>query len=193
VRNAVVAGQRANPRGLFYAGLGLEPGPSAYQAYLAARLTDAQRIVAIDVHTGIGRFGEDTLIINPAAVHAHVNSNMREVFGERVAQADGRGSAYHAEGSQQEMYSRLFPQAQVHFATQEFGTLPPLDVLTALREENRWHHHGAGTLEHPAKQRLLDAFCPRSEAWREQVLRRGREVAAQACGLAFGPDANSIG
>ena len=68
-------------------------------------------------------------------------------------------------------------------------TLPPLRVLAALREENRWHHYGSGTLDHPAKRRLLAVFCPPSEWWREQVLRRGREVAAQACGLAFGPPA----
>ena len=189
LRTIVVAGQTVNPRGLFYAGRSPEPGPAAYQAYLASRLARAEQIAAIDVHTGLGRHGEDTLIVNAATAYAQANATMRGVYGVRVAPADGNGSTYHADGSQQEMYRRLFPRAQLNFATQEFGTLPPLRVLAALREENRWHHYGGGTLDHPAKRRLLAVFCPPSERWREQVLRRGREVAAQACGLAFGPAA----
>ena len=189
LRAVVVAGQTVNPRGLFYAGRSPEPGPAAYQAYLASRLARAEQIAAIDVHTGLGRHGEDTLIVNAATAYAQANATMRGVYGVRVAPADGSGSTYHADGSQQEMYRRLFPRAQLNFATQEFGTLPPLRVLAALREENRWHHYGSGTLDHPAKRRLLAVFCPPSEWWREQVLRRGREVAAQACGLAFGPPA----
>ena len=120
------------------------------------------------------------------------NATVRGIYGARVAPADGHDSTYHADGSQQEMYDHLFSRAKLHFATQEFGTLPPLRVLAALREENRWHHHGGGTLDHPAKRRLLAVFCPPSERWREQVLRRGREVAGQACGLAFGPPAVGV-
>jgi len=189
LRAVVVAGQTVNPRGLFYAGRSLEPGPAAYQAHLASRLARAEQITAIDVHTGLGRHGEDTLIVNPATAHAQANATMRGIYGARVAPADGHDSTYHADGSQQEMYGHVFSHANVHFATQEFGTLPPLRVLAALREENRWHHYGGGTLDHPAKRRLLAVFCPPSERWREQVLRRGREVAAQACGLAFEPPA----
>jgi hypothetical protein len=34
----------------------------------------------------------------------------------------------------------------------------------------------------------MEIFCPDDKAWREKVLRRGREVAGQACELAFGKD-----
>ena len=60
-------------------------------------------------------------------------------------------------------------------------------MYAALRAENRWYHYGDGALENPAKRRLFDAFCPRDYGWREQVLRRGGEVTAQACELAFVP------
>lgn len=61
----------------------------------------------------------------------------------------------------------------MHSVTQEFGTCSPLRVLHALREENRWHHYGSGSIAHPAKQRLRRVFAPEEGQWRETVVRRG--------------------
>jgi hypothetical protein len=185
LRRAVIGGQTVNARGLFYKGEHLEPGPAAYQRYLASKLTDTKRIVAIDVHTGYGRYGEDTLMIDAAPNRARVNAGMRNGFGDCVALSDGSSSTYHVDGTQQDMYSGLVPDAEVYFATQEFGTLHSLRVLAALRAENRWHHYGSGAFEHASRRRLQAVFCPVDDAWRANVLRRGREVIVQAQALAF--------
>jgi hypothetical protein len=68
---------------------------------------------------------------------------------------------------------------------QEFGTYHSVRVLHALREENRWHQHGGGTVEHPTKSELKEFFCPEDEAWRKAVLARGKELLQQATGLVF--------
>jgi hypothetical protein len=185
LRQTVIGGQTTNPKGLFYAGENPEPAVSAYESYLRDRLRHANRIVAIDVHTGFGRYGEDTLMVDAATQHARVNAQMHAAFGPRVQLSDGTGTAYRVDGSQQDMYTRLVPGAEVHFATQEFGTLRPLRVLAALRAENRWHHYGGGDVSHPVKRRLLEVFCPADERWRAAVLNRGAEVLAQAGLLAF--------
>ncbi len=184
LRQAVTAGQRANPRGLFYAGTTLEPGYALFRDYLQQKLASAQCIVAIDVHTGLGSYGEDTLLVDAAHERGRVHQAMYASFGDRVRLQDNAGFAYRVHGAQHDMYYDLFPQAAVHFAGQEFGTLHALRVLAALRAENYWHHRGAGP-DHPSKQALLAAFCPADTAWRARVLARGREVAAQACTLAF--------
>ena len=186
MRLAVVTGQRINPRGLFYAGNKLESGPQLYQDYLQEKLAGARRITAIDVHTGLGRYGADTLLLVAGTERAGVNRAMREVFGERAQLDDNEGVAYRVQGAQIDMYYGLFPRADVQFATQEFGTFSGLSVLAALRAENRWHHHGSGAIDNPVKRQLLNAFCPDDETWRRQVLRRGDEVIRQACSLAFG-------
>ncbi len=185
LRQTIVSGQKVNPRGLFYAGRTPEAGPAAYECYLKSHLGEAVRIVAIDVHTGLGRYGRDALMVDASMGSAQAKDNMRRCFGARLQWSDGPDSAYRARGTQQELYERLFPRADVHFATQEFGTLHGVRVLAALRAENRWHHYGNGTLDHPAKRRLLDVFSPPDEKWRRQVLCRGDEVVAQACELAF--------
>ena len=186
MRQTAVGGQTVNARGLFYAGRQLEAGPAAYQRYLETHLARASRIVAIDVHTGLGRYGEDLLMVDAAMTHAHANAGMHRLFGARMQRSDDPAAAYRAYGTQQEMYVRLFPRAEIHFATQEFGTLHALRVLAALRAENRWHHYGSGAVGHSTKRRLLSVFCPPDERWRSQVLSRGGEVVVQACELAFG-------
>ncbi|MNC88589.1 hypothetical protein D3C83_44190 [compost metagenome] len=69
--------------------------------------------------------------------------------------------------------SQTLPHAGLDFILQELGTYRPLTVLHALREENRWHHYGAGTIDHPAKQRLREALCPSDPAWRSRVVAHG--------------------
>ena len=101
---------------------------------------------------------------------------MRREFGERVVALDPKGTAYTVGGGLQSMISRVFSGRSVQFIGQEFGTYSGIRVLHALREENRWHHYGAGTLGHPVKRRLKEMFCPGSEVWRQAVLARGRDL-----------------
>ena len=103
------------------------------------------------------------------------------MFGGRVTRLDPQqGPAYRIRGGLDSLIPHLKPNAEVFFLTQEFGTYGATKVLHALREENRWHHYGDRTLDHPAKRILKDTFCPPDESWRQSVLKRGRELLMQA-------------
>ena len=68
----------------------------------------------------------------------------------------------------------IFTQpVDMHVVTQELGTYSAFKVLHALREENRWHHHGDGSITHPAKLSLKEAFAPAATAWRKGIIERG--------------------
>src|SRR5438034_2301512 len=173
---AVVGGQYEYPKGLFFGGKRLEEVSEKYQAFLAQRLTSVERLVAIDVHTGIGNYREDILMVEPKDYAV-----LRPMFGERVVPPDPEKSdSYPVRGALNTMFARAMPKAKVFALTQEFGTYSATKVLHALREENRWHYYGAGTLDHPAKRILKETFCPQDETWRESVLKRGRELLNQA-------------
>jgi len=174
LRQAVAGGQYDYPNGVFFGGACLEQGPAKLQAYMADRLADVKGIVAIDIHTGLGPFGDDRLLVD--AARKITASRMAAVFGPRVQLLNTRGVAYEVRGAQFNMYYRLFPSAEVYFASQEFGTYNPLRVLEALRAENRWHHYGAGTLDHTTKTNLRKMFDPDDARWRRSILQRGREV-----------------
>jgi uncharacterized protein DUF2817 len=187
LKGAIAGGQYVNPKGLFFGGQRLEQGPAVFQQYLTDHLAGVERILAIDIHTGLGPFGDDRLLVDVPPDRDSVYQSMAEVFGQRVQRLNGASVAYEFRGAQQNLYSRLFPGAQLYFVTQEFGTYPPLRVLEALRSENRWHHYGGGgTVDHPVKTKLRKMFNPDDEGWRRLVLTRGRELIAQGLKLAFG-------
>lgn len=175
LKQAVVGGQYEYPAGLFFGGKCLQQGPERFQTFLAPHLATVDRIVAIDVHTGLGKYGEDTLLAEETDYEL-----LRDVFGERVRPSTPEESpAYRVRGSLSTMIPKIAPKATICAITQEFGTYNSTKVLRALREENRWHHYGAGTLDHPSKRILKETFCPQDETWRESVLTRGDELLKQ--------------
>ena len=189
LKQSIVGGQYQFEKGLFFGGSHMEEGPLAYSQWIQKNLSNADYVVGIDIHTGLGKYGEDTLLVEGDSSTA-LYQEMEQAFGSRVAPWDAEESvAYAIRGGHPGAVVQNLPESTVHFVTQEFGTLAPLKVLHALREENRWHHWGDGTLDHPTKKRLLDAFRPDKEQWRESILTRGREVALQAVRMAF--DSNS--
>src|SRR5215831_16231489 len=139
---AVLSGQYEYPKGLFFGGKRLEQSGERYQAFLSSRLASAGRVVAFDVHTAIGDYGEDLLMVQP-----DVYSTLRQMFAERVMPPDAeKTDSYPTTGSMDTMFAHAVPKAQIFAVTQEFGTYSPIKVLHALREENRWHFYGAGTI-----------------------------------------------
>lgn len=173
---AVVGGQYEYSKGLFFGGKEQQEGARSYEEFIAGRLDRVERLLAIDVHTGIGKYGEDLLMSQRESYEP-----LRALYGERVVSPDPLKSAsYPVRGALDTMYARALPKAKVFPVTQEFGTYSPIKVLHALREENRWHHFGAGTIEHPVKASVKRTFCPDDERWREAVLRRGAALLQQA-------------
>jgi uncharacterized protein DUF2817 len=173
---AVGGGQYEYPRGLFFGGKKLEEGLEKYHAFIKEHLSSARRVVAIDVHTGLGRFGRDLLL-----VERENYQELRTMFGKRVTLSEPQyGPAYRIRGGLQHLVGDALSPPYFRFMMQEFGTYNPIKVLDRLREENRWHHFGQGTLDHSVKRLLKNAFCPVSKRWRERVLARGHEVTEQA-------------
>jgi hypothetical protein len=177
LKEAVVGGQYEFPNGLFFGGKGIEPGPQKYRNFLTDRLKTTERLISIDVHTGIGDYAEDLLMIPKDQ-----QSALRPLLGERIAAPD-EGDAYQVRGSMDAVFPLSAPKAKVFSITQEFGTYNPVRVLQALREENRWHQFGSGGIDHPVKQNLKEAFFPEDHAWRVKVLNRGQELIREVFGI----------
>jgi hypothetical protein len=182
LKQSIAGGQCLNPKGLFFGGSSIEEGPSKFRKFVQQRLADAKRIVAIDVHTGLGRFGEDRLLVDERRGYTKFSPAMSNAFGDRLELLNPGGIAYCPKGAHHEMYYRSFPDAEVCFASQEFGTYNSWRVLAALRAENRAHHYGARP---GVREELVEVFNPSSEEWRRAVLTRGKEVIEQALRLTF--------
>ncbi len=172
LEQAIAGGQHDYPQGLFYGGAGLEPGPGRYLAWLTDALSGVERLLAIDVHTGLGRWGRSSLFLESGqapTAPAFVKSQTAPPYASRGGLCAALPNA--------------LPGTRVTGVVQEFGAYPALRVLHGLREENRWHHYGDGDLAHPAKHRLRSLFCPNHPSWRRAVLAQGLELARQAIAL----------
>jgi hypothetical protein len=184
VRQAIAHGQHRYPRGLFYGGAELQPGPRLFINWLRERLDMAERVFTIDMHTGLGPHGEETLILEPGVGTASVSA-LQTALRRPLRGGSAAPAAYTVRGSLGSAVPRLLPEARVEFVLQEIGTWSTLRVISALREENRWHHFGEGTVDHAAKRRLLEALCPASPAWREAAAALGADLVYRAAGWLF--------
>lgn len=173
LKQAVAQGQYEFPRGLFFGGSGLQPGPRRYVEWLKQNLPKAQYVMALDAHTGLGRWAQETLLPEPGAGATPIARLGAALDRTLIEVTRGDTAAYVIRGGMGSMLPLVLPGVAVDFVLQELGTYPPLAVFHALREENRWHHYGSGGLDHPVKQRLLETLCPAAPQWRAQAVAKG--------------------
>lgn len=173
LKQAIAQGQYEFPRSLFYGGRQLEQGPRLYLDWLAKRFKDLPYLFALDMHTGLGEWGMETLIPEPG-IGVTTVTELSSGLGRPLADATRSDSvAYTIRGGMGGILPQTLPATRIDFLLQEIGTYPPLRVFHALREENRWHYYGNGDLRHPAKLRLCEMLCPASPDWRRQTVDRG--------------------
>jgi len=176
VKQAVAEGQYEFPRGLFFGGKELAAGPRLYTGWLRQHLTGVDYLFTLDLHTGLGRRGTDTVLpetgVNATPAHA-----LSAALERRFVDARRPSVAYTVRGGMGAALPQVLPDTRIDFVLQEIGTCPPLKVLHALREENRWHFFGDGSIVHPAKRRLLEALCPAAIEWRRRAVAHALELA----------------
>lgn len=174
VRQAVAGGQYSYPRGLFYGGQTLEPGLVVYRDWLCRKLVGVAQVDAIDVHTGLGRWGQVSVFVET----------------EEGVEA-WREAGYASRGGLMACLQDWLPGRAVYGVVQEFGTYSSLRVVHALREENRRYHHGVyggacsdndGINELTREGvRLRDRLYPDSRVWRERVIQQGIALVQRWC------------
>ena len=83
------------------------------------------------------------------------------------------------------MWSAVYdecPQAQYTGIAMEYGTLPILEMIGALRADHWLHLHPEAPqdLQIAIKRQVLDAFYVDTDVWREQVVVQARQALFQA-------------
>jgi hypothetical protein len=184
VKQAVTGGQYVDPEGIFYGGATLQDEIAALGRYFKSELSGSERVVAIDIHSGLGRFGTDALILD-APRNSAAYAQVVELFpGENIQAEDPYTSiSYRTKGSLSHLVANSFPSARTMYACHEFGTRDPITVLHALVVENflaKQMGRDSGT-ETKRQKMLREVFCPDDTAWHDEVVvPRGRGVFEKA-------------
>jgi hypothetical protein len=187
VRQAVAEGQYEFPRGLFFGGKSLEPGPQLYLDWLQRNLSRAEQLFALDFHTGLGRRGDSTLILEPGTGATPASVLARALGTQLVDPAAGQ-AVFRIRGGMGRVLPQVLPGGRIDFLLQEIGTSPTLAVLQALRDENRCHYFSTGDIHHPAKLALLEALSPASANWRRRAVVHGLTLLHAAAKFVYRAD-----
>ena len=179
LKSSIAGGQYEFPRGLFYGGNRPAQSAKIVQENFGRWIAGATDVLHIDLHSGLGKYGEYKLLVNAAPVSPEIDW-FRRVFGESCVEAavDAAGMAYKTSGSMGAWLANHYAHIDYRFAAAEFGAYPILRVLAALRAENRAHYYGrpGDRSYRRAKTELLECFCPHDKTWRETVVRQALQL-----------------
>ena len=185
LKQAVAGGQYDFPRGLFFGGHGPSPTSRILAEHLPRWIGNAETILHVDFHTGLGRWATYQLLLD-AGLGPERFAWLRSRFGDPVQHSDPGGSiAYQTRGGLGIWCRSAFADRQYDLLCAEFGTYPPLRVLASLRAENQAHFWADAddSAIARARRRLKETFVPASPRWRSrsvaqglQILRRGVEA-----------------
>jgi len=139
--------------------------------------------VIVDVHTGLGEYGNAEVILNSPANTPEYQRSI-DIWGSSLVRTTitGESVSVHLDASLKLAFSDMLPNSEVTAVSLEFGTVQPMDVFKALRTENWLHHHGgAGHAKaNEIKTCLLRAFYPDDKDWKESVWSKGKDVVERA-------------
>lgn len=180
IKGAITGGQYIDPHGLFFGGSELQPEIEIFYRWIETQLEGTEHILCIDLHSGLGKFCHDTVLLDVlenSAEHQRIVS----LFGPAIVHAPNSAQSltYTTRGSLSNLIPRAQPNALADQLVHEFGTLHPFKVLHALVNENTsFFNDTTRKPEHITN--LKEAFCPSSVTWRMNAVKRGLEVFKRA-------------
>lgn len=187
VQAAVSGGQYEFPDGLFYGGIAPTWSNQTLREVLREHGSRARQLAWIDLHTGLGASGACERGFAGKSDDAAGIARARQWWGGDGATpitTFGDGSSVSAPLTGL-MWSSVYdecPDAQVTAIGMEFGTLPLMQVLQALRAEQWLTRHPQAPTAQAAqiKQDLRDAFYVDTPDWKEKVVSQARQAMLQA-------------
>jgi hypothetical protein len=178
----VSGGQHRHPDGLFYGGTSATAAREALTSILREHLSKARQVAIIDFHSGLGPPGIGE-IIAAALADTPAFSRARTWYGKSVQPIGSQGDDFaKVSGDWLTAVPDLLSQATVTAVAIEFGTVPALQVLDALRADNWLHTRstpGDGRAE-GIRAQMTSAFYIDDDVWRGMVLGQSLLACKQA-------------
>jgi hypothetical protein len=171
---AVSGGQYTRPTGLFYGGAGPTWSARTLMSILHQQLPATVRYLAVlDLHSGLGPSAYGEPILTPVKT-GDAERALRWYRCEVKDISGGDAASPQLKGTISCGVNREFPDLELTFLALEFGTIPMLEVLTALRGDH-WLHSGVTvdpSLRASIQSHMRAAFYSETPAWQAAVYGR---------------------
>jgi hypothetical protein len=182
---AVSQGQHEYADGMFFGGTAPTWSNRTLREVLRTFGRQAKRIAWMDLHTGLGPSGVGERIFacdDDANALARARAWWDGGGATPVTSIyDGSSSSAHLTGLLWTAVYDECPQAEYTGMAMEYGTLPILDIIAALRADHWLHKHPETPPEiHGAiKRQMMNAFYVDTDEWRTQIVAQAREAMFQ--------------
>ena len=167
-QQVISGGQFAHPTGIFYGGAEPTWSHRWLRDFMNQRLTDVDRAAIVDLHTGLGSWGDAELISSELPGSAEL-ARQRHWWGEVTALRGNDSVSSDLAGEWLGATSTLAPNTEVTGIAIEYGTVDPLVVVDSLRADAVMHAGGAQTSPGAAdiRAQVRAAFVDDDPAWLE--------------------------
>jgi hypothetical protein len=181
---AISGGQYAHPQGIFYGGVNPTWSNLTLRHVLREHGQSCQRLGWIDLHSGLGPNGVAERIFaghDDAAAIARARTWWGQGGGHVTSIYDGSSSSPKLTGLMWTAATQDCRQAEYTGIALEYGTVPPLDMMAALRAD-QWlenHPEAPETQRQQIKTQIRDAFYTDTDEWKAAVVRQANEAVLQ--------------
>jgi hypothetical protein len=183
---AITRGQHEFPEGLFFGGTEPTWSNRTLRKVLQTYGKSASRVAWIDIHTGLGPSGIGERICacrDDKAALARARAWWDNGGTTPVTSIyDGSSSSAFLTGLMWNSIYEECPQAEYTGIAMEYGTLPPFEMMQALRGEH-WlniHRDAPPELASQIKAQMMEAFYVDTDAWKGQIISQARQSLFQA-------------
>jgi len=179
---ALSVGQYVHPEGVQFGGQKREETNQWVRDTAISATRGAARVIWLDVHTGLGPFGEVEMIME-SAPDAPDTLRARRWWGDCVRSMQSEESvSAEVHGSIMVGLAEALPDCDLTVVGAEFGTYDPVRIFQAMRADNWLHQHGELESEFGVaiKRELLEVFRPEGRRWSSCVLEVGANLIARA-------------
>lgn len=181
---AVSTGQWEFADGLFYGGNAPVWSNQTWRKLIREHASGARRIVHLDFHTGLGGYGDCEVIFGPNKAKKDDLARARAWWGRVASTADGDSVSADVQGVNPGALAEEVPGAEVTAVALEYGVVPVMDTLNALRADNWLYTHGKGDTASPLgkkiKAEIRGAFYGETDDWKDRIYAKGAEVLRQS-------------
>jgi hypothetical protein len=182
LQEAVSGGQYAHPEGLFYGGHNPTWSQVTLRHVLQEHGTRCAKLGWIDLHTGLGPSGVGERIF-ACRDDAAALARARAWWGKQVTSIyDGSSSSALLSGLMWLAAYQECAQAEYTGIALEYGTVPMMQVIDALRADQWLENHPEidDALRRSIKQQVRDTFYVDTDAWKQRVVDQARDAVTQA-------------
>jgi len=177
---AVTGGQHIHADGLFFGGFEPSWTNKTLRAVVAEHASDCGHLALLDFHTGLGPYGygEPIYVGDPAGL-----SRAIDWYGDDVTSPEaGTSTSAVVRGTINYGICDSAPNASHTCVALEYGTLPVLEVLNALRADNWLYIKGDINSEQgkAIKKKSRDAFYGDADDWKAMIWERGTSMIGKA-------------